>query len=55
MAVSVQHVTKQAVGAGRFAVEIYANRAQIIYHGLVKGDPLRACLPILNEVVGDDL
>jgi len=40
MAVRVQRVTKQAIGAGRFAVEIYANRAQLIYHGLVKGDPL---------------
>src|SRR6476646_2590470 len=40
MAVSVQRVTKQAIGAGRCAVEIYANRAQLIYHGLVKGDPL---------------
>src|SRR6478672_3821364 len=40
MAVSVQQVTRQAVGVGRFAVEIYATRAQTIYHGLIKGDPL---------------
>src|SRR6478735_1071475 len=40
MAVSVQEVTRQAVGVGRFAVEIYATRAQTIYHGLIKGDPL---------------
>src|SRR6476469_4085493 len=40
MTVSVQQVTRQAIGAGRFAVEIYATRAQIIYHGLVRGDPL---------------
>jgi len=40
MAVNVQQVTRQAIGAGRFAVEIYATRAQNIYHGLIKGDPL---------------
>lgn len=40
MAVSVQQVTRQAIGVGRFTVEIYANRAQNIYHGLVKGDLL---------------
>jgi cytochrome P450 len=40
MAVSVQEVTRRAIGASRFAVEIYANRTQNIYHGLVKGDLL---------------
>lgn len=40
MVLSVQQVTQQAVGIGRFAVGIYTNRAQNLYHGLVKGDPL---------------
>lgn len=40
MAVSVQQVTRQAIGVGRFAVGIYTNRAQNVYHGLIKGDLL---------------
>ncbi|MET3803259.1 cytochrome P450 [Nakamurella sp. UYEF19] len=40
MVVSVQQVTRQAVGVGRFAVGIYTNRAQNLYHGLFRGDPL---------------
>ncbi len=40
MAVSVQQVTRQAIGVGRFALGIYANRAQNAYHGLVRGDPM---------------
>lgn len=40
MAVSVQQVTRQVAGVGRFAVAIYQNRAQNLYHGLLRGDPL---------------
>ncbi len=40
MANSAQQVAGRALGAGRFAVGIYTNRAQNIYHGIVKGDPL---------------
>jgi cytochrome P450 len=40
MAVTVQQVTSQAVGIGKFAVEIYASRAGNAYHGLLKGDLL---------------
>jgi cytochrome P450 len=40
MAVSTQQLTSRAIGVGRFAVGIYQNRAQNLYHGLVKGDPL---------------
>ena len=37
---SLQQITRQAVGVGRFAVDIYATRAQNLYHGMVKGDLL---------------
>ena len=40
MAVSAQQLTSRAIGVGRFAVGIYTNRAQNLYHGIVKGDPL---------------
>ena len=40
MAMTVQQVTGQAVRVGKFAVEIYTNRANNAYHGLVKGDLL---------------
>ena len=40
MAVSAQQLSSRAIGVGRFAVGIYQNRAQNLYHGLVKGDPL---------------
>ena len=40
MAVNAQQLTSRAIGMGRFAVGIYNNRAQNLYHGLVKGDPL---------------
>jgi len=40
MVVSVQQVTRQAIGVGRFAAGIYTNRAQNLYCGLVKGDLL---------------
>lgn len=40
MSVSVQEVTRQAIGVGRFAIGIYQNRAENLYHGLVKGDLL---------------
>ncbi len=40
MSVSVKQVTRQAVGVGRFTAEIYSNRAQNLYHGLVKDDLL---------------
>ncbi|WP_205844047.1 cytochrome P450 [Nakamurella deserti] len=40
MAVNVQQLSRQALGIGRFAREIYAMRAQNAYHGLVRGDPL---------------
>ena len=40
MAVSVRQLTRQAVGVGRFTVEIYSNRALNLYHGLVKDDLL---------------
>lgn len=38
MVTKLEQLTKQAVGAGRFAVGIYANRAQVAYLGLVKND-----------------
>ena len=34
----LEQMTKQAVGVGRFAVEIYTNRAQVAYLGVVKND-----------------
>lgn len=40
MAVDAKQATKRAVGAGRFAFEIYSTRAQNLYHGLVRGDLL---------------
>ncbi len=40
MAVSAAQLTDRVIGVGRFAVGIYANRAQNLYHGIVKGDPL---------------
>ena len=40
MVASVQQVTRQAIGMGRFAVGIYTNRAQNAYHGLIRGDPM---------------
>src|SRR6195952_4316085 len=40
MAVSAQQRPSLAIGVGRFAVGIYQNRAQNLYHGIVKGDPL---------------
>ncbi len=40
MVASVQQVARQAIGVGRFAAGIYQNRAQNLYHGLVRGDPL---------------
>lgn len=40
MANKLEHVTKQVVDVGRFAVGIYTNRAQIAYAGLVKNDLL---------------
>lgn len=40
MAITAQQLGRQAYGIGRFAVDIYAARAQNVYHGVVKGDPL---------------
>ena len=40
MTVSLQRVTSQAIGVGRFTAEIYTARAQLLYHGLVRGDLL---------------
>lgn len=40
MTSSVKQVARQAVGVGRFTIDIYANRALNLYHGLVRGDPL---------------
>ena len=40
MAVSPAQLTSRVIGVGRFAVGIYTNRAQNLYHGIVKGDPL---------------
>ena len=37
---NVSKVTRQAVGVGRFAVQIYTTRVQQAYHGLLKGDEL---------------
>ncbi len=36
----MRQATRQAIGVGRFAVEIYTNRAQRADHGLFKGDLL---------------
>ena len=47
MTVSVQTVARQAIGVGRFAAGIYTTRAQLLYHGLVRGDLLsRLQLPV---------
>ncbi len=37
---NVAQVTRQAIGAGKFAAEIYSTRAQLTYHGLLRGDLL---------------
>lgn len=47
MSVSPQRMTRQAIGVGRFAAGIYTSRAQVMYHGLVRRDPLsRLHLPV---------
>ncbi len=47
MTVRLQRVAGQALGVGRFAAGIYTTRAQMLYHGLVRGDPLsRLPLPV---------
>ncbi len=47
MTLGVQTVTRRAVGVGRFAAGIYTARAQLLYHGLVRGDLLsRLQLPV---------
>lgn len=47
MTVSVHKVARQAIGVGRFATGIYTARAQLLYHGLVRGDLLsRLQLPV---------
>ena len=40
MATTLEQMTKQAVGIGRFAVSIYLTKAQVAYLGMVKNDLL---------------
>lgn len=40
MALTAQQLTSRAIGMSRFVAGIYINRAQNLYHGVVKGDPL---------------
>src|SRR4051812_46350968 len=43
----VRTVARQAFGVGRFATGIYTTRAQLFYHGMVRGDLLsRLQLPV---------
>ncbi len=47
MTTNVQRIGSQALGVGRFAVGIYTARAQLLYHGLLRGDLLsRLQLPV---------
>ncbi len=36
----MRDLSRRAFGVGKFAVDIYAARAQNLYHGVVRGDPL---------------